>query len=117
MTFLLNRNFNTKPIFCKNTQIRCKLKYPAVYARFLPLKENPAHFTEVGQHLINFLALGSGGPEEYKGKDKLSSHKGMNISLGEYKDVVDAIMQALDENKIDVECMHSFHLPCCNYIA
>ncbi len=81
---------------------------PAVYARFLPLKENPAHFTEVGQHLINFLALGSGGPEEYKGKDKLSSYKGMNISLGEYKDVVDAIMQALDENKIDEQTIKMY---------
>lgn len=27
---------------------------PAVQARFLPLKENPTHFTEVRQHLINF---------------------------------------------------------------
>ena len=74
---------------------------PAVNARFLPLKENPAHFAEVRQHLINFLASGSGGSEEYKGKDMLSSHKGMNISQGEYMDVVDDIMQALDKNNID----------------
>ncbi|MCE4564402.1 group 1 truncated hemoglobin [Maribellus sp. CM-23] len=74
---------------------------PAVNARFLPLKEHPAHFTEVRQHLINFLAAGSGGPQEYKGKDMLASHKGMNISQGEYMHVVDDIMKALGKNKVD----------------
>ncbi|RIJ50647.1 group 1 truncated hemoglobin [Maribellus luteus] len=74
---------------------------PAVNARFLPLKEHPAHFAEVRQHLINFLAAGSGGPQEYKGKDMLASHKGMNISQGEYMHVIDDIMKALGKNKVD----------------
>lgn len=74
---------------------------PAVKARFLPLKDNPAHFAEVRQHLINFLAAGSGGPEEYTGKDMLSSHKGMNIGQGEYMSVIDDIMDALAKNNID----------------
>ena len=74
---------------------------PAVNARFLPLKEDDKHFSEVRQHLINFFASGSGGPEEYRGKDMLSSHKGMNISQGEYMHVVDDIMLALEKNNID----------------
>jgi len=74
---------------------------PAVNARFLPLKDNPEHFAEVRQHLINFLAAGSGGPEEYTGKDMLSSHTGMNISQGEYMHVIDDIMKALNKNSID----------------
>lgn len=74
---------------------------PAVNARFLPLKDNPEHFTEVRQHLINFLAAGSGGPQEYTGKDMLSSHKGMNIGQGEYMHVIDDIMKALSKNNID----------------
>ncbi|WP_321375145.1 group 1 truncated hemoglobin [uncultured Draconibacterium sp.] len=74
---------------------------PAVNARFLPLKENPTHFAEVRQHLINFLAAGSGGPQEYTGKDMLSSHKGMNIGQGEYMHVIDDIMKALTKNNID----------------
>ena len=73
----------------------------AVNARFLPLKDNPEHFAEVRQHLINFLAAGTGGPQEYKGKDMLSSHKGMNISQGEYMHVIDDIMKALSKNNID----------------
>lgn len=74
---------------------------PAVNARFLPLKDNPEHFAEVRQHLINFLAAGSGGPQEYKGMDMLSSHKGMNISQGEYMHVIDDIMKALNKHNID----------------
>ncbi len=74
---------------------------PAVNARFLPLKENPDHFAEVRQHLINFLGAGSGGPQEYTGKDMLSSHKGMNIGQGEYMHVIDDIMKALAKNNID----------------
>jgi hemoglobin len=74
---------------------------PAVKARFLPLKDNPQHFTEVRQHLINFLASGSGGPEKYNGRDMPTTHKGMNISQGEYMNVVDDIMNALDKHNID----------------
>ena len=76
---------------------------PAFNARFLPLKDNPEHFSEVRQHLINFLAAGSGGPEENTGKDMLSSHTGMNISLGEYMHVIDDIMKALNKKDIDEE--------------
>ena len=74
---------------------------PAVNARFLPLKDNPEHFAEVRQHLINFLAAGSGGPQEYTGKDMLPSHKGMNISQGEYMHAIDDIMKALTKHNID----------------
>ena len=74
---------------------------PAINARYLPLKEKPDHFAEVRQHLINFLAAGSGGPQEYTGKDMLSTHKGMNISQGEYMEVIDDIMAALQKNNID----------------
>lgn len=74
---------------------------PGIKARYLPLKDDDKHFKEVRQHLIDFLAAGSGGPVEYKGKDMVSAHRGMNISQGEYMDVVDDIMAALEKNKID----------------
>lgn len=74
---------------------------PAVNKRYLPLKEKPEHFAKVRQHLINFFAAGSGGPQEYKGKDMPSAHKGMNISQGEYMHVIDDIMKALGKHNID----------------
>ncbi len=84
-----------------DTIVEHHMTNPAVKARFLPLKDNPDHFAEVRQHLINFLAAGSGGPEQYTGKDMLASHKGMNISQGEYMHVIDDIMKALAKNNID----------------
>ena len=74
---------------------------PTVKARFLPLKVDPQHFTEVRKHLIEFLVTGSGGPQLYSGKDMTAAHKGMNISQGEYMSVVDDIMTALDRRNID----------------
>lgn len=74
---------------------------PSIKARFLPLKENPLHFTEVRQHVIDFFVTGSGGPEQYSGKDMTSVHRGMNISEGEYMNTIDDILFALDTNKID----------------
>lgn len=74
---------------------------PSVNARFLPLKDDPEHFAEVRQHLINFLASGSGGPEQYTGMDMTEAHRGMNISEGEYMNVIDDILSALDKHNVD----------------
>lgn len=74
---------------------------PSIKARYLPLNDNPEHFAEVRQHLIDFLASGSGGPEKYKGKDMTTAHRGMNISEGEYMSVIDDILLALEKNNID----------------
>lgn len=81
--------------------VEAHMSNPGVKARFLPLKDDPKHFAEVKQHLIEFLAAGSGGPEQYTGKDMLSAHRGMNISEEEYMKVIDDILHALDKNKID----------------
>jgi len=74
---------------------------PDIKARFLPLKSDPKHFSEVRQHLINFFIMGSGGPQQYTGKDMHTAHIGMNINQGEYMSVIDDIMSALDKNNID----------------
>lgn len=81
--------------------VEAHMTNPAVKARFLPLKDNPKHFGDVRQHLINFFAAGSGGPEQYTGKDMQTAHRGMNISKGEYMSVIDDILLALDKRKID----------------
>ncbi len=47
-----------------------------------------------------FFITGTGGPNVYKGKDMLATHKGMNINEGEFLAVIDDVMQALDKNNI-----------------
>lgn len=76
---------------------------PAVSARFLPYKDEPEKLAVIKQHSVNFFSEGSGGPAKYAGRDMPTAHKGMNISAGEYMNVVDDIFVALDKNSIDEE--------------
>jgi len=47
-----------------------------------------------------FITTGTGGPENYKGKDMLEAHKGMNISANEFMAVLDDAICALEKNNI-----------------
>jgi hemoglobin len=47
-----------------------------------------------------FFISGTGGPNVYKGKDMLATHKGMNIDGGEFLAVLDDALKALDKNNI-----------------
>lgn len=52
---------------------------------------------EVLGHFVNFLAMGTGGPQHYEGKSMIEAHKGMNISGEEYMAVLSDIEKAMDE--------------------
>ena len=47
-----------------------------------------------------FFISGTGGPDVYKGKDMLATHKGMNIASGEFLAVLDDALEALEKNNI-----------------
>lgn len=81
--------------------VEAHMSNPAVNARFLPLKEQPERLAIIKQHTIEFFVAGSGGPSNYSGKDMVATHKGMNISPGEYMHVIDDIFVALDKNSIN----------------
>lgn len=72
------------------------LNNPVVKTRF----ENTADIEHAKKMSVEFFCAGSGGPEEYSGKDMLSAHKGMNISEQEFIAVVDDILWAMDENHL-----------------
>ena len=55
---------------------------------------------KVIQVVTEFICAGTGGPQEYTGKDMLTTHRGMNINEAEYFAVVDDIMAALDNNGV-----------------
>lgn len=48
-----------------------------------------------------FFIAGTGGPNVYKGKDMLATHKGMNIASDEFIAVLDDALEALEQNNID----------------
>ncbi len=81
--------------------VKNHMNNPFVNARFLPFLERPEHLAIIKQHTIDFFTAGSGGPNNYKGKDMVTAHTGMNISTAEYMHVVDDIFDALNENNID----------------
>lgn len=81
--------------------VKNHMNNPFVNARFLPFLERPEHLAIIKQHTIDFFTAGSGGPNNYKGKDMVTAHTGMNISPTEYMHVMDDIFEALDENNID----------------
>ena len=76
---------------------------PAIRSRFLPYREQPERLAAIRQHTIDFFGVGSGGPVTYSGRDMVTTHRGMNISPGEYMHVVDDILRVLDRHEIDSE--------------
>jgi len=74
---------------------------PLIKARFLPMRDDPENLANAMQHLRDFLAAGSGGPEQYSGRTMPEAHRGMNISAQEYMAAIDDILSVLDKHNID----------------
>lgn len=47
-----------------------------------------------------FFISGTGGPDVYKGKDMLATHKGMNIAATEFMAVLDDALSAMAKNDV-----------------
>jgi hemoglobin len=69
-----------------NDLVEMHLINPKFKSRFNDSK--PSALKKAGS---DFFIMGSGGPNNYKGKDMLSAHKGMNISDNEYMAAVDDV--------------------------
>ena len=55
---------------------------------------------KVKQLIWEFLCAGTGGPQEYTGKDMLTAHTSMNISDEEFVATCDDVLDALSKNNI-----------------
>lgn len=81
--------------------VESHMQNPRIRARFLPYREEPDHLEVVKGHLRDFLAAGSGGPVEYRGRSMPEAHRGMNINEAEYMAAIDDILGVLDRHGID----------------
>ena len=54
----------------------------------------------VKKQVSAFFIAGTGGQDNYTGKDMIAAHRGMNIDNDEFMAVLDDVMQALDMNGI-----------------
>jgi hemoglobin len=83
--------------------VEAHMNNPVIKARFLPYREDPENLATIKQQTCDFFGAGSGGPEQYVGREMPEAHRGMNISAEEYMAAVDDIMNALDKHKMDEE--------------
>jgi hemoglobin len=74
---------------------------PLIKARFIPYRDKPDHLATVKKHLRDFLGMGGGGPEQYKGRTMPDTHRGMNIGAQEYMAALDDILDVLKKHEID----------------
>lgn len=81
--------------------IEAHMKNPKIKDVFTPYNQEPERLAAIRQHTIDFFSAGSGGAVEYKGRDMVTTHKGMNINAEQYICVVDDIMSVLKVHKID----------------
>lgn len=77
------------------------LANPVIKARYQPLAEEPGRLEQAKRHLRDFLGAGSGGPEQYTGRNMIDTHRGMNVSAAEYMAAMDDIMNTLQAHDID----------------
>ena len=73
------------------------LANPLIAPRFRNVKD----LDHAKQMACDFFCAGAGGPQQYRGKDMVSAHRGMNISEQEYIAATDDILGALDSERID----------------
>ena len=81
--------------------VEAHMNNPTIKARFIPYKDQPEKLATIKKHTVDFFSAGSGGDATYTGRDMATTHRGMNISAGEYLHVVDDIMIVLKEREID----------------
>ena len=60
----------------------------------------PENVAQLKKHLVQFLALATGGPAKYDGKDLKPAHAGMHISNAEFDAVLGDLKASLDRLQI-----------------
>jgi len=71
------------------------LANPAISTRYAKFEE-----ADLKNGAATFFIAGTGGPDVYKGKDMLATHKGMNISALEFMSVLDDALNAMNKNNV-----------------
>lgn len=83
--------------------VEAHMNNPVVAPRFQPYRDQAENLKLVKEHTVEFFCAGSGGLEQYTGRDMLAAHKGMNISEEEFIAVLDDILLVLEQHGIDEE--------------
>ena len=63
-------------------------------------KATPENVAQLKKHLVQFLALATGGPAHYEGKEIKSSHAGLQIGNPEFDAAIGDVKASLDKLQI-----------------
>ena len=77
------------------------LKNENIKHYFEPLAANEEHMNQFKKHVRDFLGVGTGGSEQYQGRDMVGAHKGLKISEADFLYAIDDILLVLDRRKVD----------------
>lgn len=81
--------------------VEAHMNNPVIKERFLPYRDKAEQLAAIKKHTCDFFGAGSGGPEQYSGKEMRLAHQGMNITEEEYTSTVEDIVAVLDKHQID----------------
>jgi hemoglobin len=70
------------------------------YSRSVTWPETPANVAQLQEHLVQFIALATGGPSKYQGKEIRSTHADMHIANDEFDAAVGDLKVSLDRLQI-----------------
>jgi hemoglobin len=60
----------------------------------------PENVAKLKKRLVEFIAMAAGGPNNYKGRDMVTAHRGMEITEAEFNALAADLSAALDKNKV-----------------
>jgi len=70
---------------------------PVIKPRYDNAKKSDAELVDL---VVDLIGMGTGGPQEYKGMDMRTAHRGMNVSEAEFVAVLDDILAALEKHQV-----------------
>jgi hemoglobin len=56
--------------------------------------------TRLKKLLVEFVASAAGGPEKYTGRDMVTAHKGLEITMADFNALVEDLVKSLDKFKV-----------------
>lgn len=63
----------------------------------------PATIEQMKKHIVQFIALATGGPAQYDGHDMGTAHKGMAITNDEFSAAIGDLNYSLDAHKVAID--------------
>lgn len=76
--------------------VEAHIRNPLIKTRFLDTDN-----AKLKLLVAQFFSMGTGGPQQYDGRDMRTAHRGMNLDERELVAAIDDVLMVLDAHKVD----------------